>query len=135
MTMENRWRVKVPDGWVPNMIPCCFVRLQGKAYAGVNRYSDKELNLKLNLSEKRVGNRNELLEQLEDTLAWRVGHETAYDQLDHYRRMASDILLGSPVRKAYDLESEDPRIRAMYGDHMGGKAFFFHVGWWRPEFP
>ena len=40
----------------------------GKAYAGVNRYSDKELNLKLNLSEKRVGNRNELLEQLEDTL-------------------------------------------------------------------
>jgi hypothetical protein len=36
--------------------------------------------------------------------------------------MASDILLGSPVRKAYDLESEDPRIRAMYGDHMGGQS-------------
>jgi hypothetical protein len=94
----------------------------GKPYAGVNRYSDKELNLTLNLTEKRVGNRNALLEQLEDTLAWRVGHETAYDQLDHYRRMASDILLGSPVRKAYDLESEDPRIRTMYGDHMGGQS-------------
>ena len=82
-----------------------------------------------------MGNRNELLEQLEDTLAWRVGHQTAYDQLDHYRRMASDILLGSPVRKAYDLESEDPRIGPCTVTIWEGKAFFFHVGWWRPEFP
>jgi hypothetical protein len=32
------------------------------------------------------------------------------------------MLLGSPVRDAYDLEKEDPRIRAMYGDHMGGQT-------------
>jgi len=110
-------------GWLGSKHDPVLLRTpSGQPYAGVNRYSDKELNLKLNLSEKRVDNRNQLLEQLEDTLAWKVGSETVYDQLDHYRQMASDILLGSPVRKAYDLESEDPRIRAMYGDHMGGQS-------------
>ncbi len=94
----------------------------GEPYGGVNRYTDRELNLLLNLEKERVSGRNALLEQLEGTLSARVGSGTAYDQLDHYRKMASDILLGSPVRKAYDLESEDPRIRAMYGDHMGGQS-------------
>jgi hypothetical protein len=36
--------------------------------------------------------------------------------------MASDMLLSSPVKHAYDLEKEDPRIRAMYGDHIGGQS-------------
>ena len=36
--------------------------------------------------------------------------------------MAADMLLGSPVRDAYDLEKEDPKIRHMYGDHMGGQS-------------
>ena len=30
--------------------------------------------------------------------------------------MAADMLLSSPVKQAYDLESEDPRIRVMYGE-------------------
>ena len=47
---------------------------------------------------------------------------TAYDQLDHFRKMAADMLLGSPVRDAYDLEQEDPRVRAMYGDHICGQS-------------
>ena len=32
------------------------------------------------------------------------------------------MLLGSPVREAYDLELEDQRIRDMYGDHIGGQS-------------
>ena len=32
------------------------------------------------------------------------------------------MLLGSDVREAYNLENEDPRIRAMYGDHIGGQS-------------
>ena len=36
--------------------------------------------------------------------------------------MAADMLLGSPVRDAYDLEQEDPRVRAMYGDHICGQS-------------
>ena len=36
--------------------------------------------------------------------------------------MAADMLLGSPVREAYDLEKEDHRIRDMYGNHIGGQS-------------
>ena len=95
----------------------------GKAYAGVNRYSDKELNLKLNLSEKWATGTS--FEQLEDTLSWRVGHQTAYDQ-QSLQANGFDILL---VRLfARPMESEDPRIRAMYGDQGGAKPSFTSVG-------
>ncbi len=110
-------------GWLGSKHDPILLRTPaGEPYGGVNRYTDRELNLLLNLEKERVSGRNALLEQLEGTLSARVGSGTAYDQLDHYRKMASDILLGSPVRKAYDLDSEDPRIRAMYGDHMGGQS-------------
>jgi uncharacterized protein (DUF1501 family) len=36
--------------------------------------------------------------------------------------MATDMLLSSPVKTAYDLDREDPRIRTMYGDHIGGQS-------------
>jgi hypothetical protein len=69
-----------------------------------------------------VNDRRTLLEQLDNTLGQTQGSETEYDRIDHYRRMAADMLLGSPVRQAYDLEKEDPRIRDMYGNHIGGQT-------------
>ena len=110
-------------GWLgPDYDPILMRTPAGKPYAGVNRYTDRELNIKLNVEKERVSNRNSLLEQLEDTLGQRIGSEVAYDRLDHFRQMAADMLIGSPVRDAYDLEKEDPRIREMYGDHMGGQT-------------
>ena len=74
----------------------------------------------MNLEKKRISDRLTLLEQLDQSLGQKVGNSTAYEKLDHYRQMAADMLLGSPVREAYDLELEDQRIRDMYGDHIGG---------------
>lgn len=90
----------------------------GEAYAGVTRYTDRELSLKLNLEESRLHDRRALLKKLDQ----RLGKDQTYDQLDHFRQMAADMLLGSPVRDAYDLEKEDPRVRAMYGDHICGQS-------------
>ena len=110
-------------GWLgSNYDPILLRTPAGKPYGGVNRFTDRELNLKLNVQEHRVSNRNSLLEQMDHDLGQRIGSDIAYDQLDHFRRMAADMLIGSPVRDAYDLEQEDPRIRAMYGDHMGGQT-------------
>lgn len=94
----------------------------GEPYGGVSRYDDPALNLKLNLDKKRISDRLTLLEQLDHSLGQRLGDSTAYEKLDHYRQMAADMLLGSPVREAYDLEKEDHRIRDMYGDHIGGQS-------------
>ncbi len=38
-----------------------------------------------------------------------------YEQLDRFRRMAADMLLSSPVNRAYDLEKEDPAPRISPG--------------------
>ena len=94
----------------------------GEPYGGVSRYDDPALNLKLNLEKERISDRLTLLEQLDQSLGQKVGDSTAYEKLDHYRQMAADMLLGSPVREAYDLELEDQRIRDMYGDHIGGQS-------------
>ena len=110
-------------GWLgSNYDPILLRTPAGKPYGGVNRFTDRELNLKLNVQEHRVSNRNSLLDQMDHDLGQRIGSDVAYDQLDHFRRMAADMLIGSPVRDAYDLEQEDPRIRDMYGDHMGGQT-------------
>ena len=106
-------------GWMGSKYDPILVRTPaGEPWRGVNRYTDRELNLKLNLDKRRLTERRNLLGQLDN-----VGEdEAAYEQMDHYSRMAADMLLGSPVRDAYDLEKEDPKIRAMYGDHMGGQS-------------
>ena len=106
-------------GWMGSKYDPILVRTPaGEPWRGVNRYTDRELNLKLNLKKTRITQRRNLLDQLDNTGT----EETAYNQLDHYSRMAADMLLGSPVREAYDLEKEHPKIRAMYGNHMGGQS-------------
>ena len=94
----------------------------GKPFRGVTRYTDRELNLKLNMEKARVVERRALLEELEQDLAYPASVESEYDQLDHFRKMAANMLLESPVRDAYDLEREDPRVRMMYGDHICGQT-------------
>ena len=110
-------------GWLGSKYDPILIRTPaGQAYGGVTRYTDRELNLKLNIEKRRVTDRRTLLEQLDNTLGQTQGSKTEYDRIDHYRRMAADMLLGSPVRQAYDLEKEDPRIRDMYGNHIGGQT-------------
>jgi hypothetical protein len=106
-------------GWLGSDYDPILMRTPGgEEYAGVTRYTDRELNLKLHLDSGRLRDRRALLEELDH----RLGKSQAYDQLDRFRQMAADMLLGSPVRDAYDLEQEDPRVRAMYGDHICGQS-------------
>jgi len=110
-------------GWLGSKYdPVLMKTPAGEPFKGVTRYTDRELNLKLNLKKQRISDRQSLLEELDTTLGQKSGSELVYDQLDHYRRMAADMLLGSPVRDAYDLDKEDPRVRAMYGDHICGQS-------------
>lgn len=106
-------------GWLGSDYDPILMRTPaGKPFRGVSRYTSRELDLKLNLDRDRIVKRQHLQSQLERT----IGQTTEYERLDRFRRMAADMLLGSDVREAYDLEKEDPRIRAMYGDHIGGQS-------------
>jgi len=108
-------------GWLGSDFDPLLMRTpagDAEAYAGVTRYTDREIDLKLNLESARLQDRRALLDKLDR----RLGESRSYDQLDRFRKMAADLLLGSPVRDAYDLEQEDPRVRAMYGNHLCGQS-------------
>ena len=110
-------------GWLGSKYDPILLRTPaGKPYAGVNRYNDRELKLDRNVEKHRVTDRLGLLNQLDADLAQTIDGTSPYERLDHYGQMAADMLLGSPVRRAYELDNEDPRIREMYGDHMGGQT-------------
>ena len=90
----------------------------GEPFGGVSRTLGSEV---LHLGEVdygRVASRRELLANLEQPLS-RSGD---FENFDHFRHLASDILLGSAVKNAYNLDLEDPKIRESYGIHLGGQS-------------
>ena len=110
-------------GWLGSAYDPIIMRTpSGEPYQGVTRYTDKALNLELNIEKHRIQDRSSLLNQLDTQLGQKNGTGTEYDQLDRYRKMAADLLLGSPVHDAYNLEKEDQRVRDMYGDHICGQS-------------
>ena len=91
----------------------------GTAWGGVSRSLGSEvLDLNANLDQSRLGQRRDLLQSLEQ----RVGQKTDFRSFDHFRNLASDILLSSAVRNAYDLDREDSKVRDSYGNHIGGQS-------------
>ena len=106
-------------GWLgPQYDPILIPTPAGKPFGGTSRISGSELQLKLNLERDRVVQRLSLLEQLDR----RTDSQTGYQDLDRFQKMAAEMLLESAFSVAYDLDQEDPRVRTMYGDHIGGQS-------------
>lgn len=108
-------------GWLGSDYDPVMLRIpDGTPYSGTIRHTEPALDLTLGVKSDRFRKRLVMLDQLERQLAANGAAE--YQELDHFRQMAADMLVSSPVKEAYDLEQEDPRLRAMYGDHMGGQG-------------
>ncbi len=106
-------------GWLgPDYDPMLVPTPAGKPYGGVSRKDGRELNLQPRIERERLAERRTLLERLDHT----TDNRTGYDGLGQFARMAADLLLDGAVARAYDLEREDPRIREMYGNHVGGQS-------------
>lgn len=45
-----------------------------------------------------------------------------YENFQHFHGLAGEILSGSAVKNAYDLDKEDPKVRELYGNHLGGQS-------------
>ena len=91
----------------------------GREYGGVSRALGSAV-LKLNapLDVVRMRNRRSLLASLERP----IGAPDAAASLQHFRELANDMLLNPDVKRAYNLEKEDPRVRETYGDHICGHS-------------
>lgn len=69
------------------------------------------------LNQTRLHDRLSLLQQF-DVLKAGLDQDGSMDALGAYQRQAVDLLLGDRARAAFDLEREDPAVRARYGSHL-----------------
>ncbi len=91
----------------------------GKPWAGVSRSLGSEvLELGDNIDLRRVNARTSLLQNLER----KVSPDADYAGFEHFRQLATDMLLSPSIKAAYNLEKEDPQVRESYGDHLGGQS-------------
>lgn len=106
-------------GWLGGTYDPIVIRTpSGEPFGGVSRTLGSET---LHLGEvdlERVRARSNLLAELEKS----VCHHEDFESFDHFYHLAQDILLGSAVRNAYDLDQEEPRVRERYGNHLGGQS-------------
>lgn len=73
------------------------------------------------LSESRLMNRISLREQL-DGLKRRIDTERSFEQMDDAEQQAIDLVLSGRVRKAFNVDEEDPGLREKYGPGWGEQA-------------
>ena len=90
----------------------------GEAFEGVSRTLGSEVLNLTDVDQSQLSSRCRLLDSLERPFS--VPHAT--ESVGHFRGLARDILFGSAVRKAYQLEKEDPKVRESYGNHLGGQS-------------
>jgi hypothetical protein len=91
---------------------------QGEAFGGVSRTLGAEVLDFHDIDGSRLASRRDLLGSLERSISQPRDFET----FEHFHHLAQDILLGSAVKNAYDLEREDPKVRETYGHHLGGQS-------------
>ena len=91
----------------------------GREWGGVSRTLGSEV---LDLGEAKdlplLQRRTELLTKLEFPL----NQEESFQSFDHFRDLATDMLISGKVRDAYNLEKEPAKLREAYGDHIGGQS-------------
>ncbi|CAN5780922.1 DUF1501 domain-containing protein [soil metagenome] len=100
----------------------------GKAYDPYFLFQDPnqplnidDLVLRQEVSEIRLQKRSSLLSTVNDGMA-ELDRAVSNYALDSYQARAFDLILSGRARKAFDLESEDPKLREKYGRHTFGQG-------------
>ena len=106
-------------GWLgARYDPIVMRTLSGEPYGGVSRSLGSEV-LELNeVDFERIDARSRLLQSLEQP----VSRKNDFESFDHFRNIAVEMLVGSAIKDAYNLDNENPRVRESYGNHLGGQS-------------
>ena len=81
----------------------------------------KSFKLVDGLSHDRLMNRVSLRGQF-DSLKRELSQHRTFENMDDVDRQAIEIILSGQTRKAFELDQEDPKTRARYGDGWGEQA-------------
>lgn len=84
-------------------------------------YKVQNLNLAKDLTINRLDDRRSLLEQF-DKLRREADQSGMIDAMDRFERQAYDLVAGSRARAAFDISTEEPRLRDRYGRNTWGQS-------------
>lgn len=119
MVDNNTLQAGEYGGWLGVKYDPIVIRTpRGEPYGGVSRTLGSEALKLEDVDRQRLSLRGDLLAALEKP----VGQPADFENYHHFRHLAQDILCGSAVKNAYDLDREDPKIRDSYGNHLGGQS-------------
>ena len=107
-------------GWMSQRYDPIVVKTPGgRAFGGVSRsLGAAELDLSAKIDSQRLDTVKGLIQSFDKP----IGLSDSYDQRDHFRGLAANMLANSRVREAFDLEKEPAKIRNAYGDHICGRS-------------
>lgn len=119
MVDNNTLQAGEYGGWMGAKYDPIVLRTpSGEEFGGVSRSLGSEvLNLGA-VETDRMTARSQLMASLERPL----GQPGDFESFSHFRGLAQDILFGTAVKEAYSLDKEDPKVRATYGNHLGGQS-------------
>ncbi len=89
--------------------------------ANSDRFQVQNINLPTGLDVKRLENRKGLLTQF-DTLQKEADQTGMIEAMNRFEQNAFELVTGPRARKAFDIQSEDPRLRDQYGRHSWGQS-------------
>jgi hypothetical protein len=119
MVDNNTLQAGEYGGWLGVKYDPIIMRpMRGEPFGGVSRTLGSEVFSLDDADLDRVAARSRLL----STLQRPVSRQDDFESFDHFQALAKDILLGSAVKEAYNLDKEDRTIRESYGDHLGGQS-------------
>jgi len=106
-------------GWLGVKYDPILMRpMHGEPFGGVSQTLGSEVFSLDDIDLERVSSRTRLLGSLERPSSL----PGDFESFDHFQTLARDILLGSAVKDAYNLDKEDPKVRQSYGNHLGGQS-------------
>lgn len=86
-----------------------------------DKFRVENLSLAQNLSLDRLADRRSLRQKF-DKLRRDVDSSGMLESMDRFDRTAYDLVTGPAARQAFDISSEDPRLRDRYGRHSWGQS-------------
>lgn len=84
-------------------------------------FSVPNLSLPGGLELRSVENRRKLLKKF-DTLRRDIDSSGVLEGLDTFKAQALEMVAGERVRKAFEIDTEDPKLRDKYGRHQYGQS-------------
>jgi hypothetical protein len=88
---------------------------------GNPNFQVQNVNLPGGLTVPRLGDRRKLLAAF-DQLRRDVDASGTFASMDRFQEEAYEMVSGPAARKAFDISSEDPRVRDLYGRHSWGQS-------------